>query len=600
MRIYILIAYILLVVNVNAQKVMIDGLKYYLDPDNHEAIIDNGNVWTGELNIPSEVNYNGQTYIVKSISWLAFSNCTELTRVRIPKTIESVTHYILSNQDDDVPGAVSEDYMNPFVGCTSLESIEVDAENQIMKSDNGILYSKDGKKLFCYPGGKESETFIIPEDVIWIGGCAFAHNKYIISLNLHTNVEHLGAGAFQGCTELAKVNLPENLSFLSAYLFDGCSNLNSILIPACVRRLGEQVFSGCSLLRIIELPESIYSVGPKTFSGCKLDALIIRGQLDDQSVNEYLFNGLDESTKVFVPASEIARYKSLYAGETLPLEDYHNNSDGIDNSTTQPSVPYHAFVKDGKLWAYEESGRTDERIGDVTAQYYQVTKYNIRIDGDTIVGGKTYKKVYKDDISIDKELLYTSPKDAEKNMEKHVHIDANTTALYPELLREADKKVYALKATEVDNSEYVLYDFSAAAGEMVSELLPGERLYVNNVDTIYVNDIYYRRYNVVQDQNEYVKYVWVEGIGNPSYLFEPVASGINSEWSCKMTACYEDNQRIFTYNDFFVPDYTAGVSSAIQDRKREKVIYDLQGRRLAKEPAKGIYIENNKKIFKTK
>ena len=33
----------------------------------------------------------------------------------------------------------------------------------------------------------------------------------------------------------------------------------------------------------------------------------------------------------------------------------------------QPYVPYHQFVKEGKVWMCEESGRTTEKIGDVTA-----------------------------------------------------------------------------------------------------------------------------------------------------------------------------------------------------------------------------------------
>ena len=48
--------------------VTIDGLKYYLSPDTHEAFVYNGNIWTGELIIPSEVSYNDETYFVNGLS----------------------------------------------------------------------------------------------------------------------------------------------------------------------------------------------------------------------------------------------------------------------------------------------------------------------------------------------------------------------------------------------------------------------------------------------------------------------------------------------------------------------------------------------------
>ena len=72
----------------NAQNVTIDGLKYYLFPDTHEAALNYGSTWSGELDIPSKVNYDGQTFTVTGITTNAFWGCNELTKVRIPKTIE--------------------------------------------------------------------------------------------------------------------------------------------------------------------------------------------------------------------------------------------------------------------------------------------------------------------------------------------------------------------------------------------------------------------------------------------------------------------------------------------------------------------------------
>lgn len=76
------------------QMVNIDGLKYYLYPT--EAIIDNGNTWSGDLVIPSEVKHNGRTLAVRGMAYAAFKNCTTLTKVRIPNTIVHIVNHNLN------------------------------------------------------------------------------------------------------------------------------------------------------------------------------------------------------------------------------------------------------------------------------------------------------------------------------------------------------------------------------------------------------------------------------------------------------------------------------------------------------------------------
>ena len=88
---------VLSLTTVNAQKVKIDGLNYYLFEESHEAVIDVDNAWTGELEIPSAVSCNGETYTVNGISWKAFYNCKKLTKVRIPKTIDHIVDHYLTD-----------------------------------------------------------------------------------------------------------------------------------------------------------------------------------------------------------------------------------------------------------------------------------------------------------------------------------------------------------------------------------------------------------------------------------------------------------------------------------------------------------------------
>jgi len=195
--------------------VTIDGLNYYLYSTSHEATL-KGGTWTGELDIPAEVSYNGQAYTVKDIVYSAFRNCKDLTKVRIPKTIEKVLNYYPT--DDEINGMVSPDHMNPFMGCTALESIEVDEENPSLKSVDGVLFSQDGKGyyyyltnsyygtgLYCYPAGAQRESYTIPDGVEWIGSGAFEHNQYISTLTIPSSMKMIYYSVFSGCSNLKNV-----------------------------------------------------------------------------------------------------------------------------------------------------------------------------------------------------------------------------------------------------------------------------------------------------------------------------------------------------------------------------------------------------------
>lgn len=278
-----------------AEEVTVGGLNYFLFSDSQEACLVNKNTWKGELDIPTEISYNGQTYAVKSISWLAFGNCTELTKVRIPKTIERVIHHVLSGGN----GRVSDDCMNPFAGCTALESIEVDEDNPIFKTVDGILFSKDGTRLYCYPGGLKAESYTVPDSVTWIGYTAFKANDYLVTVTLPERMERL-CPAFSGCTKLEKVCLPKNLTHLEAYMFSECSSLKTIEIPSGVNVISESAFRNCSSLESIVLPESVSSIGDYSFSHCtSLETIVIPASL--RNISNGLFFGCSNLKRITIP-----------------------------------------------------------------------------------------------------------------------------------------------------------------------------------------------------------------------------------------------------------------------------------------------------------
>ena len=55
-----------------------------------------------------------------------------------------------------------------FGNCNDLISITVAANNPVYKSVDGVLYSKDGTILYCYPSQKTEAVFYVPETVTQI------------------------------------------------------------------------------------------------------------------------------------------------------------------------------------------------------------------------------------------------------------------------------------------------------------------------------------------------------------------------------------------------------------------------------------------------
>ena len=62
--------------------------------------------YSGNVVIPSSVNYNGTTYSVRSIGNFAFRDCSSLTSIQIPNSVTSIGNYA-------------------FYYCKSLTSIQI-------------------------------------------------------------------------------------------------------------------------------------------------------------------------------------------------------------------------------------------------------------------------------------------------------------------------------------------------------------------------------------------------------------------------------------------------------------------------------------------
>lgn len=99
-----------------------------------------------------------------------------------------------------------------------VQDIEVTESNPYYKSIDGVVYSKDGKRLLKCSPKRRCYTFKIPEGVEEIDVHAFDWNNYIFKIQLPETLKKLKTGTFAKCEKLSTIYIPSTME----YIEDGC------------------------------------------------------------------------------------------------------------------------------------------------------------------------------------------------------------------------------------------------------------------------------------------------------------------------------------------------------------------------------------------
>lgn len=212
------------------------------------------NSYSGTVIIPESFqteNANNElaTYTVIGIDDYAFYGSTGLIKVDIPKTVVSIGKMV-------------------FDGCTSLQKITVNPENQSYYAHDDVLYNFAQTELIVSAKTKTGK-FIVLEDVKKINEFAFHDCKNITEIVLPNGLKEIGKAAFWGCTNMTSINIPTSLTTLGSDAFRDDSSLSSsITIPATVSIIGSNAFRDCSKISSVTIADGITEIGEYAFNGC--------------------------------------------------------------------------------------------------------------------------------------------------------------------------------------------------------------------------------------------------------------------------------------------------------------------------------------------
>ena len=264
---------------------------------------------------------------VATIGMAAFALCGSLTDIALPESLLNIEPaafaYCLSLKSVIIPASVASMGNDVFLGCEALGAIQVEQENLIFCSMDGVLFNKDRTALLRYPMGKAADSYSIPGSVAKIGvrafeDCrlasilipdsvevvdeeAFGNCRLLKSVELPESVLEIGSLAFFSCTALESVSIPGSVSIIDDRTFDGCVHLRSVSMGNSVEVIGDSAFERCENLGSIILPASVVYLGMGAFNNCrKLSSVTLLSvdppELEDTSV--FRFNATDRQFHV--------------------------------------------------------------------------------------------------------------------------------------------------------------------------------------------------------------------------------------------------------------------------------------------------------------
>lgn len=184
-------------------------------------------ITTSKIVIPS-VSPDGEQ--VTSIADYAFEHYDMLQSVTIPNTVKSIGFrafgYCQSLTSVTIPDSVTSINPTAFVESYRLTDVNIDGNNEIYKSIDGNVCSKDGKTfIICAPG----KVFVdIPDSVTDVEKEAFLNCEMLFGVTLSNSMTAM-ENVFSGCTNLRSITIPENIKSISDSIFSDYKKLVEVV-----------------------------------------------------------------------------------------------------------------------------------------------------------------------------------------------------------------------------------------------------------------------------------------------------------------------------------------------------------------------------------
>ena len=213
---------------------------------------------------------------LKRINAYAFSECTSLASLPFNEGLEYIgSHAFYSTpvKDLDFPASLTEIQGNAFGSCLGLTKVSIPKTIQTL-------------------GGFENCTnlseLVLEEGLTRISGSAFWGCKSLKQVKLPSTLTSIGRDAFRRCSNLESIEFPEGLQTIESDAFNGCNKITEVTIPKSVTSLcgfkdcdglitvnlnnsgivQGYAFYGCDNLQNINIGENVTEIEGSAFQKC--------------------------------------------------------------------------------------------------------------------------------------------------------------------------------------------------------------------------------------------------------------------------------------------------------------------------------------------
>ena len=306
---------------------------------------------SGEVTLPSEVQYGDVTYTVTAIGEGVFNNCESLTSVSIGDGVVTIGAWAFAEcglTSVTIPNSVTNLGGGAFEGCESLTSVSI---------GNGVTAIEE----YVFGGCSSLASINIGSGVTTIDESAFSGCNAITSIVIDTDnpkydsrnncnaiietatntlvqgfastvipdgVTTIGDAAFLNCNGLTSFTIPNSVTTIGNWAFQGCNGLTSITIPNSVATIGYSPFYGCDNLKTVSL--NCPTVGSWFANDNNIEEIIIGSEV--KTIESGAFYGCRKITTFTIPATVTSIGSEAFVGiESISVEDGNPVYDSRDN-----------------------------------------------------------------------------------------------------------------------------------------------------------------------------------------------------------------------------------------------------------------------------
>lgn len=316
--------------------VYVGGLYYLLDGKSNTATVTgiygaNGNgldasrvaqYYSGTINIPRSVTYNGITYDVTNVGSYSFACQNDLQSIFIPTSVKTVEQFASTKAEKLQMVNVEEESQlvnigeNAFKECTGLRFFTFEGTTMKMKSiDASAFYGCSKLKRVKWVGKSTLMT---------IGDYAFYKCISLNNFAMPNSVLSVGNYSFRYCAGLTNVSLSSTLSIIYEYAFGECG-FSHITLPESLVSVQAGSFINNQYLEDITFPARMEGIGSAAFeNNASLGTVTFKTEINTMTIGDNAFNLCPALSKVNIEHLDSWAHTNFKNAKANPANTSHN------------------------------------------------------------------------------------------------------------------------------------------------------------------------------------------------------------------------------------------------------------------------------------